>query len=282
MTERDSNYEHFHELAVLPPGDPARQQLEVEIEAMEPADRDYWFNVLRGNDLLRNRLLQVTVPPGLEEMLLRVPREHQADLSPDALRLHSRKASIWKKVTRPLGWGRIAALLLIGTSVITYALWPAPARPKLEALSDSIAERITQQAVLFHRISTVPEVDSEDPKIVEAALSAQNLPFPVMVLNPTAKLNLRGGGVCYFEGSAAAYTQWQGDGAKYTVFQFDGKKLGAPNHFLPAVEMRKELWRDDLHYRVVIWPDVKAQCTWAVVMESEAVPDVFICGYSSF
>jgi hypothetical protein len=261
MSEWDPQSQLLHELANRAPDDPLRQAFESQLHLSSSIEREHWQALLKETDQFHSELSRVPIPAGLEQKLLGVPDEKAARRP-------------WWDIQ--LDWRAAAAILLITVMIGGYLLLPSHPRPKLTpVLAESVAVRITDEAVQYHQSQMPLEVASNDAKEVETALGSHNLGFPVMVLQPRADLDLRGGGVCDFGGTPAAFTRWQGNGLTYTVYQFDGKKLGAPPKFLTKLESPKELWVGDNHYRVVIWPGSGGACTWALVMENEKAIDAF-------
>ena len=51
--------------------------------------------------------------------------------------------------------------------------------------------------------------------------------------------------------------------------------MSAPPMFQTQSEVPQELWRDDLRYRVVIFPGTGGKCCWALVMDTDRAENVF-------
>jgi hypothetical protein len=281
MIEQQSNFDRNFELANLPAGDPARRKFEAEIVSMPSEQRALWLGVLRETDELRDQLNQVKLPIAFEQRLLHIPRDLELEYQPRKS-LPSRW-SVWNAnwmplfLRQPANWLHVAAgiLFLIGFSA--YQLWPADW--KSHPLNDRLAHQIARSAVQIHKAQPKLEVVSSDVVRLQSVLASHKLPFEVVVFQPLPKLDLRGGGVCDFDGAPAVYSRWQGAGVTYTVYQFAGPKLGVPDLFFPTTSKPRETWDSTHHYRVVIWRGDENKSTWAVVMENDEVPDVFSMVY---
>jgi hypothetical protein len=278
MIERGPRYQEFQQAACLMPGDPDRLRFESEIQTMNLVERIHWMRELGETDRLRGELDRVQIPSQLVQNLLRIARETSTvDLSPAALKP---VVPTWRAaLNRPMGRLIAAAVALIGIGLLAYNLWPASEPAGRALLNDKLAGGIAKQAVQLQEAAAPMEFALTDPRKLSDALSSHQFSFPIMMLNPTAKVDFRGGGVCDFEGTPAVYTRWQGKGVNYTVYQFDGKKLGIPASFLTTDQIPRELWHGNSHYRVVIWPGPAGQCTWAVAMDSDTADDVFSGSY---
>jgi hypothetical protein len=259
MNNPSPQSQRLWELVCLPPQDPRRAAVLAEIEAMDREERDYWLNMLRESDEFHLQIRAVQMPAGLEARLLNLPD------APIPLRLPPRTLlkNVW--------FQRLAAAAAILIILAVYLYWPASTRPA-QLLDDQIAVLIARQAA---ENNPPLNITSNNADQVKTALSAQRLPFPVMILQPKTPLDLRGGGVCDFHGTPAVFTRWQGDGRTYTLYQFNGKPLGVPGSFLKTTEIPKEFWHDDYHPRVVIFAGSGGLCTWALVMDSDTAKDVF-------
>jgi hypothetical protein len=119
---------------------------------------------------------------------------------------------------------------------------------------------------------------------VQKTLAATKFDFPLMILQPSGNVTLKGGGTSDFGGTKAAFTQWIGNGTTYTLFQFNAVRLGAPRVFYPVIES-PEPARGPLHYQVFLFSGKNGQCGWAVVMEADNVPNPFEqyqCPYDAY
>jgi hypothetical protein len=266
MNDRDSNFSPLDELAHLPPSDPARRELESRLATMSAADRAHWETVLRETDELYAWMANVRMPLGLQEMLLRLPRRP----APEPL---------WKRlVFRPVPMWVPALCVLMAIVIGTYQVWPSrPAAYLPPPLDQTMAMTLARQMVRIHESHPPLQVMANDLTQVQKTLASQNLPFNVSVMQSDDNLlELHGGGVCELSGVPAAFTRWQSkQGLTYTLYQFDGKKLGIPTSFQSATLFPSDLWHDNLHYRVMIWPGSGGHCTWALVLENEQAEDLF-------
>jgi hypothetical protein len=271
--------EELRELANLPRGAAARQEMEARLAAIEPVEREYWLGYLHLTDRLYADLARVEIPAGFEERLLRV-----ADEAPAATRWPAAQRRETMRSRPPAGrwlnWRWAAAFVLIALAGRNVWVWYSslPAEPK--PLAAEVAAVITDQAVDSLESHRELDVSGGDAGAVRDALAARGLPFAPMILHPRQHADLLGGGVVDFHGTPAAYTRWQADGMTYTVYQFDGTKLGVPAVFAVADRTPKEKWHDAEHYRVVIWPGKEipgkaGSCTWAEVSESDGAQDLF-------
>jgi|GEM_PF-4118114 len=247
-------------MAQSPPNDPTRQILLARLADMEEKHREHWLGVLRETDQIHAAISQVPVPDNLADRLLIIPD----------------KATARPRFLRPAFIGTLAAaclLAVIGSYFLSIVTAPKPPRP-LPPMQEAMAMRIATTAVAQYSSEAEVQVSSTDTGKLQSELAAHSMPFPVLVLHPRMAMDLAGGGVCDFQGSAAVYTRWKADGLTYTVYEIDQKSLGTPARFKTTTETSPLLWRGDHHYRVVIWPG-SANCTWAMVMDGEKASDAF-------
>jgi hypothetical protein len=271
MSEGFAQSQQNSELAQLPATDPRRQAFEASLAKMEPAERQYWQAMLQETDRLYAQMADVAVPRDLEQRLRAIAEENP-------------RASWWRQALQMRLNGPTAAFAALAAVVVVavtgYLLWqPVPPLPPMaRELDDQLARTVAARAINADGAAPL-QVASSDAGAVAAALKAHSYTFPVVMLTPRAPLELRGGGECDLGGTPAVFTRWQGGGAHYTLFEFDGKALGMPANFFRNTQAPKDLWHDDSHYRVVLWPGANAACTWALVMDTDAATDLFSGGY---
>jgi hypothetical protein len=269
MSKLARQHQRLLELAHLPPGDPRRRVLDQEIASMDAQSQQFWRGLLVENDRIFAQIGEVPIPVDLEERLLRLP---DSPLPADPW---------WRQATAlQLGWISIAvacALVALAVGgVVMYVFAPPPApRP----LADALAMAITRDAISYHQTSAVPEILGPNAAQVYTALKAKDLSFPIMVLEPQDPLVLQGAGICTIDGLPAAYTRWQAGDLHYTLYQFDGARIGAPASFADTTESEANLWHDNFHPRVVIWPGPAGRCTWALAMDSDSAKNEFRSSY---
>src|SRR5204863_6116625 len=145
-----------------------------------------------------------------------------------------------------LDWRVAAAILLVVGLIGAYVVVNQPTKPAY--LQSDLAHTLATYAVKNHAGGGGPlAIASSDPTAVQKALAAEKTDFPVIMLQPAAGVTLKGGGICDFGTSKAAYTQWQGHGTTYTLYEFNGKNLGVPPKFLATTNQPQELWHDQFH-----------------------------------
>lgn len=251
---------------MLPPDSPARKSFEAQLQGADPQQRQFWRDMMNETDRLRGQIADVQMPASLAAKLRQIPES-------------SPPSAWWELIAaRQFGWKTMITAAAITVAVASYFFWPVePSRPTV--LNDDLALAISKDAVDNHEAQLPLAVSSADAAVVQAQLQSRAGAFPVAVLQPRAKLNLEGGGICDFHGTPAVFTRWQGDGVEYTVYQFDGKKLGVPSQFVRTLEVNKSLWHDAHHDSVVLWPGSEGKCTWALVLETESAKDDFSSGY---
>ncbi|MGA2233507.1 MAG: hypothetical protein ABSH22_21590 [Tepidisphaeraceae bacterium] len=273
MSDKDAQFQRLMELAHLPPADSRRKALEREIELMDSQGQQFWRELLGENDRIFTQMGDIPMPPDLEERLLRLP---DSPLAIDPW---------WKQaLARPVIWKAAAACAILAAGVVAAIYlynWGTSAGTLggPQALPDSLAMTISQEAIAYHESSSAPEVAGPDAARIEAALKGHDLTFPVMMLEPRDPLVLQGGGVCTIDGIPAAYTRWQASDLHYTLYQFDGARIGVPASFHDTTESPLALWHDNFHPRVVIWPGPEGKCTWALVMDSDSARNEFRNSY---
>ena len=257
------------ELASLPPGDPGRKELDVELSRMPVAERARWTKMIHETDLLYTGLPEVDVPPDLESRLLKIP--HAAA---DAKSAPAPTAPIAK--IGPRRWKLYAACLLILLPIAGVALWNMPhadTTPISYALATDKADEVANLAEQLHLSPPALAVTSSDPATVEKALNdamkPYNMPFPAMMLPPKSPATLLGGGVASFGSTHAAFTRWTSGKETVTLYQFDGKPLNLPAGFDKALVTAK-----GGHY-VSIWPGYGNPCTWALVSDTKPGAELF-------
>jgi len=263
MSEFDPKSPELHELASLPSGDPRRRGFEENLSAATPEELRFWQSVLRETDRIHSGLQNIELPPELQKRLMELPESVNG-------------AARWKN-SQKMRWSfprlavPVAALLLLAVGGYFYLF----SAPRIATLTDSFAESIADQAVQFHEQNTPVQVAGTNIQTVQTELNQNKVPFPVVVLQPTGKLDLVGGGVCNISGTPAVYTRWKTGGQSDTLYQFDGRKIGVPALFYRRMEVPTSLWHGSHHYRVVIWPGDSGACTWALVLETESAKDMF-------
>lgn len=253
------------EVASLPPEDPQRQELQARLTSLTAEDRAAWERELVLTDRLRIALADVNPPADMPQRLLSVMEDARKITPPAA----AAKSDLLKL---KVDWRVAAAVLLIVGLIGAYIVVSQPTKPTL--LKPDLAHTLATYAVKNHAAAPL-EIASADPAAVQNALQAHTVDFPVMLLQPDEGVTLEGGGICDFGPAKAAYTQWQGAGATYTLFEFNGKKFGIPAKFIPTTNQPAELWHDQLHYQVFFFAGSGGKCCWALVMESENIPNPF-------
>jgi hypothetical protein len=73
----------------------------------------------------------------------------------------------------------------------------------------------------------------------------------------------------------AVFTRWQEGNHTATLYQFDAAQLGLPPRFAQTTAIPQQLWRDGLHYQVIIWPGAGDADAWALVLEADTSVNPF-------
>lgn len=271
MRRSENEYQSWDmtELATLPPGHPGRPELERRLSAMSEGDLRHWTAVIAEAEELRDRLdADIPVPATLVAMLASIP---------DTIAPESR---LKLALREPVGWRHLAAVLVVGLGIATYAFWPAP-RPKYpEPLGEPLVARLTELAIAAHLHPAPLELASDDREKVQKALSAHELPFAPAVLESNASdTKLRGETTMQFAGTVAAVTRWDHKGTTWSLFQFSPRTMDVPGSFIP---ISRDVGEGDQRRRVFLWPGADGSCTWALVADASGAEDVsnpFPAGY---
>jgi hypothetical protein len=227
------------------------------------AERAPWFDLLAETDAIYGQMSRdEKLSSELQAKLLAIPDEQ-----PEMSLLHRLR-------NQPIGWMHYAAtvLLLIGMGwYVNSQLQTKHGHPPVVSmLNPQLADAMSHMAIDHE--SAPLQINSSDPAVVQQALAKQNLSFTPMILQPSAKLALRGGGVFNFKSAKVVFTRWSGDGVDYTLYQLDPYQIGAPLTFPKVVDTTST------PQRVVIWSGTYGPCTWVLALNNDKAVDHFSGG----
>lgn len=241
----------MNEVALLSHEHPDRQALLREISGIDgPLERE-WLDLLREDERLRLELARVDPPPGLEERLLAIAREHPP------------RRRRWL-----LRWlAPLAAVVVVGLGV-----WVAITAVRQQRQEAALRE-FAVLAVAGDERRPELTVTTPDWQVVRASLQDQ---FPRSLDRPTEldpSLSLVGGRAIMLAGNRVLYTRWQApDGRNCSLYVFCATDFG----------LRRPLERRTITPRVspggrvqvLLWTE--GHCDYALVLEqvdaTEAVP----------
>lgn len=258
MSQWNGNSHELQELAQLPPGDPRRASLEVQLQRMAPAERAYWIEQLMQTDQIYAEIQLVRPSASLEHRLLLIP-----DNIP--------RPALGRILHQPVGWSHWAAAMLsliILAGIIVWHLSP-PAPPRIPPLDGDKINQVSSMAVELR--SAPVEFALSDSAALLAHLQRARLPFVPVVPRAGDNLKLEGGGVTLYHTMAIAVTKWSEAGEQFTLFQFDGSEFGIPLAF--AITTWAVPHKPNVY--VTVWPGAEGQGTWMLISKSAQAANIF-------